>query len=208
MEGPPSVQDALIKLFAEFIPDADFEFLRHENPWFLYKHRITGWPLAAVPGTGGGQLIGVVIYFRAPDNTCNLQMECLFNEMGAAASGFVGTYYKEQVKDGTASADSAWEKFMGNIKRAASADAEAAPESPTKKQAAESAPAQPEQTQLCMICLTLPADTMVFPCYHIVVCASCSPQLSATNDASICCQCRCAITTVHYPDGTEVKIEK
>lgn len=49
---------------------------------------------------------------------------------------------------------------------------------------------------LCVICLTAPADTMVLPCMHCVVCAGCSRGLVRTPDAKICVSCRCDIEHV------------
>jgi hypothetical protein len=42
---------------------------------------------------------------------------------------------------------------------------------------------------LCCVCLDAPADTLVLPCMHQVVCRACSPQLTQTPQARYCLQC-------------------
>jgi hypothetical protein len=42
----------------------------------------------------------------------------------------------------------------------------------------------------CAICLERPADTMVLPCEHCVVCKTCSLGLRTTPDAKECIRCR------------------
>lgn len=59
-----------------------------------------------------------------------------------------------------------------------------------------------EEIDACMICYEKPPDTTVTPCMHRVVCAECSAALEKTADDKICCQCRCPITGVYYPDNT------
>lgn len=60
----------------------------------------------------------------------------------------------------------------------------------------------------CMICLEATPDTTVTPCLHQVVCAACSISLESTADAKVCCQCRCPINGVFYPDNTMKEIKK
>ena len=50
---------------------------------------------------------------------------------------------------------------------------------------------------LCMICMDAPADTLVVPCMHSVVCRSCSSSLKDTRDSNTCVRCRRAITEVY-----------
>lgn len=57
--------------------------------------------------------------------------------------------------------------------------------------------------QICMICLDVPANTMVLPCQHVVVCKSCSNNLRQTNDRRTCCYCRCPITFVLADGATD-----
>ena len=49
---------------------------------------------------------------------------------------------------------------------------------------------------VCCICLDKPADTMAWPCEHVVVCRSCSTKLRSTNDAHVCVHCRRPIQRV------------
>ena len=56
-------------------------------------------------------------------------------------------------------------------------------------------PVEEEDTE-CMICMDNPADTMVLPCEHCVVCKECSEQLKDTHDAKICVRCRREITDI------------
>lgn len=74
-------------------------------------------------------------------------------------------------------------------------------ESPTKKVAHDDA----QQEDVCMICLDRKPSTLVLPCMHQVVCDVCSKQLDKTPDNKICVQCRCAIETVYYADGSMVE---
>ena len=49
----------------------------------------------------------------------------------------------------------------------------------------------------CMICMDAPANTMVLPCMHVVVCSGCSAQLSANpNTARTCTRCLQPITEI------------
>ena len=73
---------------------------------------------------------------------------------------------------------------------------------PPLKKASPEREVQPEET--CMICLDRKASTLVLPCMHQVVCGVCSKRLETTADNNICVQCRCAITSVFYPDGKEI----
>ena len=50
--------------------------------------------------------------------------------------------------------------------------------------------------ETCMICLDRPADTLVLPCEHQVVCAACSAKLQDTPDAHTCVRCRRKIAAV------------
>jgi hypothetical protein len=51
-------------------------------------------------------------------------------------------------------------------------------------------------TPLCCVCLAAPADTLVMPCMHQVVCRTCSTQLMATPQARYCLQCTRPIVAV------------
>jgi hypothetical protein len=64
-----------------------------------------------------------------------------------------------------------------------------APESPALEH-----PVEQQQRDLCMCCMDRPADTMVLPCEHAVVCSDCSRQLEATNNSWLCIKCRQPIT--------------
>lgn len=64
-----------------------------------------------------------------------------------------------------------------------------------------------ESEKECMICMDRPADTLVTPCMHNVACSVCSLQLEDTSDAKICCQCRCEISGIYYPDNTIKEIK-
>lgn len=48
----------------------------------------------------------------------------------------------------------------------------------------------------CMICLDRPANTLVLPCMHSVVCNQCSEELKNTPDHSRCVRCRQQIEEV------------
>ena len=53
-----------------------------------------------------------------------------------------------------------------------------------------------EDDESCLICFDRPADTMVMPCEHRVVCRSCSIGLRKTNDKQTCIRCRRPITHI------------
>lgn len=53
-----------------------------------------------------------------------------------------------------------------------------------------------EEDNICSICLSEPADTLVLPCMHQVVCKKCSAQLRNTPDHATCVRCRRKITEV------------
>ena len=78
-------------------------------------------------------------------------------------------------------------------------DSPSPPESPPKRAKTATSvvdlTAEPTvvEPDTCMICMDLPADTLVLPCGHVVVCRACSVRLRDTNDALICCACRCPI---------------
>ena len=63
----------------------------------------------------------------------------------------------------------------------------------------------PSTQETCMICLDLPADTMVLPCLDVVVCRACSQGLRQTPDNKICVKCRRPITKVVWDGGEENK---
>lgn len=58
-----------------------------------------------------------------------------------------------------------------------------------------------ETPDTCCICMVEPADTMVLPCMHQVVCADCSRELKNTRDAHICVRCRRPINSVLKDEG-------
>jgi hypothetical protein len=70
------------------------------------------------------------------------------------------------------------------------------------KEEAKTVPTDEEEEEECMICMACPPDTVVTPCFHEVVCAECSLKLETTEDRAVCCQCRCEITGVYYPDNS------
>lgn len=58
-----------------------------------------------------------------------------------------------------------------------------------------------EEPEICSICLNKPANTMVLPCSHVVLCDACSRELAKKPelvDAKVCVQCRQPITEVLY----------
>jgi hypothetical protein len=76
------------------------------------------------------------------------------------------------------------------------------PTSPPQPQPQPTSPQQPQaqyNEEYCMICLTAEPNTMVLPCYHVVVCDRCSVKLQNTNDAHVCVKCRRPIHQVLYP---------
>jgi len=48
----------------------------------------------------------------------------------------------------------------------------------------------------CVVCLERPADTLVIPCEHIVVCHLCSKDLETSSNALICVICRSPIQKI------------
>jgi hypothetical protein len=52
---------------------------------------------------------------------------------------------------------------------------------------------------LCVICEDKPADTLVMPCGHVIVCSSCSVDLRKTENAKQCVYCRRAVEEIVYP---------
>lgn len=56
--------------------------------------------------------------------------------------------------------------------------------------------AEMDDDATCIVCLVKPANTMVLPCEHIVVCKSCSDALRGTLNEKRCVKCRDAITDV------------
>jgi len=59
---------------------------------------------------------------------------------------------------------------------------------------------QSESAQTCIICFDKPADTLVLPCMHQVVCKGCSEELKETPDHRTCVRCRCEIMNVLADD--------
>lgn len=57
-------------------------------------------------------------------------------------------------------------------------------------------PPPPPPLPLCVICEEQPANTLVMPCGHIVVCSACSELLQKTPDRDVCVQCRKKIDVV------------
>jgi hypothetical protein len=53
---------------------------------------------------------------------------------------------------------------------------------------------------LCSLCEERPANTLVLPCQHCVVCKECSKKLRDTPDKSTCIQCRGVITSVEVDE--------
>jgi Zinc finger, C3HC4 type (RING finger) len=62
-----------------------------------------------------------------------------------------------------------------------------------------------EEEEECMICMASPADTMVLPCEHKVVCSTCSEKLKTTGDNRICTQCRRGIQMVVHVKTGEIE---
>ena len=197
---------------AAFQEVADMSF----GPVHIYRHEPTGLPLAALVGGHRGQVIGGILYFRAQDDSMNLEVEAPMDTLG----GVVAVAEKMMAETKPCDTiDGLWTRFLDNVlgqlaqKRAFAADGSPVPIVPTaaapQAERADHSDAAPEPAPRadhsdaapeCMVCLDARADTIVQPCGHCVVCAACSRQLEHTADARVCCQCRCAITRVVYRD--------
>lgn len=69
--------------FADKIPSSLIEQTeRRFGPVRVY-HTKGGWPLVIVPGTvpGSGRVFGAVVYYRAADDSMNMQIECLIGQV-------------------------------------------------------------------------------------------------------------------------------
>jgi hypothetical protein len=73
-----------------------------------------------------------------------------------------------------------------------------APPSPPPPAAPAPPSAPPTPPALCVICEERPANTLVIPCGHVVVCFECSEQLKKTPDRDVCVQCRSKIDEVMH----------
>lgn len=183
------------------------------------------------PGTRN--IIGVHVLFRAHDDSMNMHMECpgagpmlqLAIKTAVKMSGkapishrkfidnFV-SYYQELCEQGRA--------------RPLNGGAQVRAEAPPMQQSAESAThkmpeanAEPsveqdnakrarvkkDEPNECSVCMAAPADTLVLPCGHSVVCAACSKTLAAqagSTNRERCVVCREPISHVAYPDNSLV----
>jgi len=223
---------------APYIPKDEFVLKDALHPVYIYSHIATGLPMACVLGGHAGEIIGGIIYFRAFDDSMNMEVEAPMDMMRLTMS-FTGKMMAKTVlpADGL---DGLWRRFMDNLlrhlsgKRGFTTDGtpvplwspREAPRNPAEP-VEEPGPSEPKQEppepeenepaksakvdegpNECMICLEAPPDTTVIPCLHQVVCASCSVELEGTADAKVCCQCRCPIDGVFYPDNTLKAIKK
>lgn len=198
-----------LELLSQVIPADLFTFVVQDGCNDIFRHRKSGLPLAAALASDGKSVFGIILTYRDESDALNMQMTVPIGDkqMCQFTVGFISKQYDgfAPIEDGM---EARWDRFKttlhtqfptrasSNQKRAASPDdaAEPAPESKRRRE---------EEPTECMICLDAPADTLVTPCMHSVVCAACSAQLknSETPDARICCRCRCPITGVFYPDN-------
>jgi hypothetical protein len=85
---------------------------------------------------------------------------------------------------------------------AASVDGDGKVHDVDRKDAGDKADVKMEEANarpLCMICEDEPADTLVMPCGHVIVCAACSVALKKTENAKQCVYCRQAVEEIVYP---------
>ena len=201
----------LTNVLDEYIPKDEFMLVQESHPVYFYEHKTTGLPLACVAGGHQGHIIGGVFYFRAEDDSMNMEIEAPMETMHMTTS-FMGTLIsKTQIpKDGV---EGVRKRFIANLNQHLSGKRwfgePSEPQIIIDQQDAE-APGVAEEAEPpteCMICLEKAPDTTVTPCLHQVVCAACSVALEKTPDAKICCQCRCKIDGIFYPDNTVKEIK-
>lgn len=207
MEGPKNALE-------QFIPSDLYLVVPAlcQHPLYVYQHIRTGLPMACVAGGHAGNIIGGIVWFRDATDSMNMEMEVPMEMMQ-----FEFKFVDQMIgKPDDATVDGIWSRFMNNLTRRLSQKrgftkdgtpvplvqekeeekGEEAQESPQKRSHND------EEANTCMICYENPPDTTVTPCMHCVVCANCSVGLEKTPDAKVCCQCRCPITGIYYPDNT------
>lgn len=157
----------------EELPDESFGCVQ------FYRHRASGLPFVYIPGGGGpkGEIIGAVLLWRAADNSMNMECEVTFGPFFEQTLRFIGS--EMPTNKSAEERQDMWAKFKTNLMSYLQ-----------QKRWIRAEATEPKVEEDCMICLDKKADTVVVPCMHRVVCASCSESLKATNDAHICCQCR------------------
>lgn len=209
MESPPE------NMLAKFIPP-EFEIQQELcfHPVYIYRHKHSGCPMAAMAGGYKGTIIGGVIYYREQHDSMNMEVEAPM-EMMDHTMRFVETIIRgtPMPKDGI---EGIWSRFQDDLYRIlisknfftksgtpASVHLKSK-ESPVDRKRIKLDEPKPEDE--CMICMERPPDTTVAPCMHNVVCSVCSIQLENSADAKICCQCRCEISGIYYPDNTVKEI--
>lgn len=187
-----------------------------------------------ISGTAPGttEFIGYHLFFRADDDSMNMHIEC-----PPDFKALKGTIDVAAEMSGTASISHAkfianfvrWfteKKEQGKSRLLAGADPDtepsvADPPPPAATTTTVPVPADdlvhPKRARVatddvpsneCTVCMSAPADTLVLPCGHSVVCAKCSLILARTTDSNRkhCVVCRESITHVAYPDNTLVPI--
>jgi len=215
-------------LLAQYVPESFTQLNEYDfGMGRIYRHEPSGCPVALIVGGHQGTVIGAIVYYREESDSMNMEMECPMESMDFTMEFLEKRLPFTKPRD---TMEGLWGRFLGNLldtlsrktgftKDGTSTPAlippvptRQAPTPPSSSDAAEEMEEEVEQEEEeeedpCMICLDRPANTTVVPCLHSVVCAECSPQLEATADAKICCQCRLPITGVFYPDNTVKSIE-
>jgi hypothetical protein len=212
-------------LLGPYVSKDEFVLADAFHPVYIYRHIASGLPVACVAGGHMGKIIGGIIYFRSSDDSMNMEVSTLMDMMRITMS-FTAKMLADTVipVDGV---EGVWRRFMDNLlsclaeKRGFTTDGMIVPvlrpiatrasdEQHPEQQPPDEQPAKEARTvpSECMICLEATPDTTVTPCLHQVVCAACSVSLESTPDAKVCCQCRCPINGVFYPDNTVKEIKK
>jgi hypothetical protein len=234
MERP---DDDSKNLLAQYVSKNEFVLEDAFHPVYIYRHIRSGLPVACIAGGHQGHIIGGIVYFRSSDDSMNMEVEAPMDQMRLTMS-FTAKMLSETVipGDGVEGVwrrfmNNLLQHLAG--KRGFTADGVPLPvlpqlqeerereererEPPAEVKQEELQSEQPEQKVAkvespapteCMICLEATPDTTVTPCLHQVVCAACSVSLESTADAKVCCQCRCPIDGVFYPDNTMKEIKK
>jgi hypothetical protein len=225
-------------IFENIISEPEFRFISDSHPLYIYEHRRSGLPMACVAGFHQTEVVGGVFYFRAIDDSMNMEIEAPL-ETTALVKGFLSetigsTHIPEDGVDGIC------KRFFANLyqhlqtktyltkdgrritpkemdaqssaSNVLSQDEEKEEKDEHLKEPFEESREEPmkepvDEPSECMICLESPPNTTVIPCFHSVVCSTCSASLENSTDSKICCQCRCPITGVYYPDDSVKVIE-
>lgn len=220
-------------LLGRYVPAELFELVPSLcfHPVYVYKHRENGMPIACVAGGHAGDIIGGIIFYRDASNELNMEIETTF-EMMQFTFTFVAEMIANYEAPPNEVWDKFMTNLFNHIsgKNGFTADgtptpvfqphalASPNPQSPQPvapprnntnvEQNNNNAATHDDDTDdddgMCMVCMEKEPNTMVLPCLHTVVCDGCSKALERTADKNICCQCRCPITGVSYPDGSYV----